>query len=101
MADVLSNGTGEFDRQHFLEDLPKQLGIKERRVKSAIEGLARDRKRTTLVQGVSYLRQKKLEDAAKSLNNLLACHRVGSFTVVSLECLLLLKRMRGPVIVGA
>ena len=78
MADVLSSGTGEFDRQHFVEELPKKLGIKERRVKSAIEGLARDRKRTTLVQGVSYLRQKKLDDAVKSLNNLLACHRVCS-----------------------
>ena len=76
MADALNNGTGEFDRQRFLEDLPKRLGIKERRVRAALEGLAKDRKRTTLVQSVSYLRQKKLDDAVKSLNNLLACHTV-------------------------
>lgn len=76
MADVLSSGTGEFDRQRFVEELPKKLGIKERRVKSALEGLAKDRKRTTLVQAISYLRQKKLGEAAKSLNNLLACHKV-------------------------
>lgn len=79
MADALSSGTGEFNRTHFLEELPKQLGIKERRVKSALEGLARDRKRSTLVQSVSYLRQKKVDEAVKSLNNLVACHKVSAF----------------------
>lgn len=76
MANVLTNGTGEFDRTYFVDELPKKLGIKERRVKQALESLAKERKRTTLVQAVSYLRQKKLDDAVKSLNNLLACHKV-------------------------
>ena len=75
MADALSSGTGNFDRARFLEELPKKLGIKERKVNSVLEGLAKDRKRSTLVQSVSYLRQKNADEAVKSLNNLLACHK--------------------------
>ena len=76
MTDALTNGSGEFDEARFLEDLPKRLGIKKRKVKSVLEGLAKDRKRSTLVQSVSYLRQKNAEEAVKSLNNLMACHKV-------------------------
>ena len=79
MADELTNGSGDFDRERFVVELPKKLGIKERRVKQSLETLAKERKRTTLVQSVSYLRQKKLDEAVKSLNNLLACHKVGAF----------------------
>ena len=75
MTDALTNGSGEFDEARFLEELPKRLGIKERRVKSVLEGLAKDRKRSTLVQSISYLRQKNAEEAVKSLNNLMACHK--------------------------
>ena len=78
LQEALTNGTGEFDRQRWVEELPKQLGIKERRVKQTLDTLAKERKRTTLVQSISYLRQKKLDDAVKSLNNLLACHKVNS-----------------------
>lgn len=76
MTDALTNGSGSFDETRFLEELPKKLGIKERKVKSVLEGLAKDRKRSTLVQSVSYLRQKNVEEAVKSLNNLMACHKV-------------------------
>lgn len=76
MADTLSSGSGDFDRSRFLEELPKKLGIKERKVTSVLEGLAKDRKRSTLVQSVSYLRQKNANEVVKSLNNLLACHKV-------------------------
>lgn len=76
MADALTSGTGDFDHHRFIEELPKKLGIKERKVKSAIEGLAKDRKRSTLVQSISYLRQRNGDEAVKSLNNLLACHKV-------------------------
>jgi hypothetical protein len=37
--------------------------------------LAKDRRHTTLVQSISLLRQKKLDETVKSLNNLLACDR--------------------------
>lgn len=76
MAEVLSNGTGEFDSERLLEELPSQLHLPERRVKAAIEAQAGDRKRNVLVQAVSLLRQRKLDDVVKSLNNLLACNKV-------------------------
>ena len=49
-------------------------------------GQARDRKRTVLVQAVSLLRQRKLDEVVKSLNNLLAANRVrgcGFFAMAS------------------
>ena len=76
MTDALTNGSGNFDEARFLEELPKKLGIKERKVKAVLEGLAKDRKRSTLVQSVSFLRQKNAAEAVKSLNNLMACHKV-------------------------
>lgn len=81
MADALTSGTGSFDRTRFLEELPQRLGIKERKVKSLLEGLAKDRKRSTLVQSVSYLRQKNAVEVIKSLNNLLACHTVRQIAI--------------------
>ena len=73
---MLSSGTGEFDEERILRELPKQLSLPERRVKSVINGQASDRKRDVLVQAVSMLRQKKLNEVVKCLNNLLACNKV-------------------------
>ncbi|KAK9829243.1 hypothetical protein WJX72_004725 [[Myrmecia] bisecta] len=75
IADVLSNGTGEFDSERLLERLPADLKLPERRARGVVEGAARDRKRTTLVQAISHLRQRNLGDAVKSINNLLACNK--------------------------
>jgi hypothetical protein len=75
VAEALSAGTGEFDAQRLLHDLPAALGLPEKRVRAAVEGQARDRRRTVLVQAVSQLRQRKLDDAVKSLNNLLAANK--------------------------
>ena len=76
VASVLSSGTGEFDEERILKELPKQLSLPERRVKSVINGQASDRKRDVLVQAVSMLRQRKLNEVVKCLNNLLACNKV-------------------------
>lgn len=78
VASVLSSGTGEFDADRILTELPALLGLPERRVKGVISGQASDRKRDVLVQAVSMLRQRKLDEAVKSLNNLLACNKVRS-----------------------
>lgn len=82
VADVLSGGTGEFDEERLLRELPESLALPERRVRSAIEAQAGDRKRNVLVQAVSQLRQRKLDDAVKSLNNLLACNKVRLSSIV-------------------
>ena len=72
----LGDGTGNFDEERLLHQLPKDLALSEQKVKRAIEDQAKDRKRTTLVQAVSYLRQKKMADTVKALNNLVACNKV-------------------------
>ena len=77
LLDALTNGSGDFDRERYLVELPQKLEIKERRVKSAVDASAKERKRATLVQGVSYLRQKDVPNIVKNLNNLLSCHKVG------------------------
>lgn len=76
MQQNLSAGTGEFDEQRMLKKLPEQLGLNERQVKQAIEGLAASRKQTVLVQGIANLRARKLPEVIRDLNNLLACNKV-------------------------
>ena len=73
---MLGSGTGEFDEERILKELPAVLSLPERRVKSVISGQASDRKRDVLVQAVSMLRQRKLDEVVKCLNNLLACNKV-------------------------
>ena len=73
---MLSSGTGDFDEARILKELPAVLSLPERRVRAVISGQASDRKRDVLVQAVSMLRQRKLDEVVKCLNNLLACNRV-------------------------
>ena len=72
----LSEGTGDFDQERMLQKLPKQLGLSEWQVKTAVEGLAASRKQNVLVQGIAHLRSRKLPEVIKDLNNLLACNKV-------------------------
>ena len=76
VSDRLSDGTGEFDKERMLQKLPKQLGLSEWQVKTAIEGLAASRKQNVLVQGIAHLRNRKLPEVVHDLNNLLACNQV-------------------------
>lgn len=75
VQEQLGNGKGDFDAQKMLKDIPAQLKISQKKVDSAMKILVKDRRRTTLVQAISLLRQKKLDDASKSVNNLLALER--------------------------
>lgn len=72
---VLTDGSGAFDASEVLEELPEKLGLEEKKVKELVKDVAGKRKRTTLVQAISYLRQKKLDDAVKDINNLVSCER--------------------------
>ena len=83
VASVLSSGTGDFDEERILKELPAVLSLPERRVRAVISGQASDRKRDVLVQAVSMLRQRKLDEVVKCLNNLLACNRVCLVPLVS------------------
>jgi hypothetical protein len=75
IQNVLSSGQGDFDAERLLQQLPQDLNLPEKKVKQTIQEQAKDKKRTTLVQAVSFLRQRKLDDTVKSLNNLLACSK--------------------------
>ena len=68
----MTDGTGGFDSVKLLEQLPEDLKIDVTKARKVAVGLAKEKRRTTLVQAVSYMRQKKMSDVAKSLNNLSA-----------------------------
>ena len=78
---MLGDGSGDFDAARYLEALPRELGLPQRRVDAAVEALTKDRKRTVLVQAISYLRQRKLPDAVKALNNLLAANKARALDI--------------------
>lgn len=69
----LSDGTGDFDADRMLRVLPADLGLDPSKAARVVQELAGERRRTTLVQAVAFLRQRKMGDAAKALNNLRAC----------------------------
>lgn len=73
VAARLSDGTGEFNSERMLVTLPGDLGLDQEKAKRVVKELAGERKRTTLVQAVALLRQKKVADAVKALNNLRSC----------------------------
>ena len=75
---LLTNGTGDFDDELIRHKWPQELGISEQRVLKVILAQVQDRRRDMLVQAVSSLRQKKLDDTVKGLNTWLPALRWGS-----------------------
>lgn len=73
IAARLTDGSGDFDRTRLLEQLPSELGLDADRASKVVRELANERKRSTLIQAISFLRQRKVGDTVKSLNNLRSC----------------------------
>lgn len=73
IASKLSDGTGNFDADKLLNEIPKELGIDSEKAASIAKSLSADKRRVTLVQAVSMLRQKKAKSTVESLNNLMSC----------------------------
>ncbi len=69
----LSDGTGAFDVDKLLNEIPKELGIDADKAIKIAKSLSAEKKRLTLVQAVSMMRQKKTKSTIESLNNLMAC----------------------------
>ena len=69
----LSDGTGAFDVDKLLNEIPKELGIEADKAASIAKSLSAEKRRVTLVQAVSMMRQKKTKSTVESLNNLMAC----------------------------
>lgn len=73
ISSKLSDGTGTFDAHKLLSEIPKDLGIDAEKAASIAKSLSAEKKRLTLVQAVSMLRQKKVKSTVESLNNLMSC----------------------------
>lgn len=52
----LTDGTGDLDETYLLHKLPQDLGLSEDKARKVAADLAGERKRLTLVQGVSFFR---------------------------------------------
>ena len=75
LAARLANGRGDFDADATLTRLPADLGLAVDKCRAEAARLAKDKRRVTLVQAVSSLRQRDGRGAARALNNLLSCER--------------------------
>lgn len=73
ISSKLGDGTGMFDSDKLLNEIPKELGIDVEKAASIAKSLSAEKRRVTLVQAVSMLRQKKVKSTVESLNNLMAC----------------------------
>ncbi|GFH06038.1 uncharacterized protein HaLaN_00599, partial [Haematococcus lacustris] len=71
----VSDGTGDFDAQFVLKELPALLGLEDKRVMSVVKELVGTRRRLLLVQAVSQYRQKRGAEMVTSLLDLLSCSR--------------------------
>ena len=73
---AVATGTGAFDREAMLEQMPKDIGMRELEQERVLkEVISKDKKRTLMVQAMSSLRQGKGLEALVALNNLIACFR--------------------------
>jgi hypothetical protein len=71
----LNDGKAEFDAAFLLGELPKIMGLEEKRVRMLLKELVGARKRMLLVQAVSQFRQKRPADSVTSLSNLVSAYR--------------------------
>lgn len=72
---VISDGKGIFEAERFYTTLPQELKLDAGKAKRVVEEIVKGRKRLTLVQAISQLRQKKPDAAVASVRNYIAQHR--------------------------
>lgn len=75
VEDLMTSGKGEFDENEVFGSIRETLGLEEAKAKDIVKTIAQVRKRNSLVQAVSYLRQKNKEEVIKSLNNMIVCDK--------------------------
>lgn len=63
-----------FDADDLLKTIPEELGLDVSKASKLVKKLADDRKRPTLIQAVSMLRQNKKAETMQAAYNLVACH---------------------------
>ena len=72
----LTDGSGSSDLSALTDTLPEDLSITKEKAQKELLKIANEKKRSTMVQAVAELRQKKVDDVMKSAKNLVACHGV-------------------------
>ncbi|GIL58607.1 hypothetical protein Vafri_13622 [Volvox africanus] len=69
----VTDGTGDADSKHYLHTLPAALALPANKVRLIVKEEVSTRKRMLLVQAVSQFRQRRVNEAVTSLQNLLSC----------------------------
>ncbi|EFJ41589.1 hypothetical protein VOLCADRAFT_98450 [Volvox carteri f. nagariensis] len=69
----VTDGSGDADSKHFLHTLPAALALPANKVRLIVKEEVSTRKRMLLVQAVSQFRQRRVNEAVTSLQNLLSC----------------------------
>ncbi|PNW77802.1 hypothetical protein CHLRE_10g452450v5 [Chlamydomonas reinhardtii] len=69
----VTDGSGETDVSYFKELLPAALQLPENKIRIIVKEEVSTRKRMLLVQAVSQFRQRRVNEAVVSLQNLLSC----------------------------
>ena len=64
------------DEEYMLKKLPEELSLDQKKVTSLARELAKDKKRTILVQAISNLRQRNIDGVATALNNLAVAYKL-------------------------
>eukprot|EP00216_Chloropicon_sp_CCMP2111_P004080 CAMPEP_0198246818 /NCGR_PEP_ID=MMETSP1446-20131203/46166_1 /TAXON_ID=1461542 ORGANISM="Unidentified sp, Strain CCMP2111" /NCGR_SAMPLE_ID=MMETSP1446 /ASSEMBLY_ACC=CAM_ASM_001112 /LENGTH=966 /DNA_ID=CAMNT_0043931141 /DNA_START=214 /DNA_END=3114 /DNA_ORIENTATION=+ len=72
---MLSNGQGLFDRDEVLVNIPSELGISEKSAQSFVNASVKGKMRLLFVQAISFLRQRKVDEMVKTVNNVIACSK--------------------------
>lgn len=73
---VMSDGQGVFDEDNMFIKLPESLSIDAEKAKEAVKEVAQEKKQLQVVQAMSDLRMKKLEEVVADVNNLLVCSKI-------------------------
>ena len=72
---LLTNGEGAYEAERVRKALPESLKVPAAKTDKIVAEVARERRRLTLVQAVSDLRQRNSDGVVRSLNNLISCER--------------------------
>ncbi|KAL5974558.1 hypothetical protein ACLOJK_031228 [Asimina triloba] len=76
VTEFFSSGTGEFDDVEMYERIPSDLNINTEKARGIVCELAKNRVSESLIQAVSFLRQRKPASVVSPVNDMLACDKV-------------------------
>jgi len=82
---ALLSGSPTFDKERLLEKLPADLKLEADKVAESVGALAKEKKKDSLIQAVSSMRQKNRDTTVKAVNNIIAAHTVEGDNAQPLE----------------